>query len=42
VVRRIGVRLDLDSRVEDLSVADRQLTAICRALARDARVIFMD
>lgn len=42
VVTRIGVRLDLDSRVEDLSVADRQLTAICRALARDARVIFMD
>lgn len=42
VVARIGVRLDLDARVEDLSVADRQLTAICRALARDARVIFMD
>lgn len=42
VVARIGVRLNLDARVEDLSVADRQLTAICRALARDARVIFMD
>lgn len=42
VVSRIGVQLDLDARVEDLSVADRQLTAICRALARDARVIFMD
>lgn len=42
VVARIGVRLDLDARVEELSVADRQLTAICRALARDARVIFMD
>jgi simple sugar transport system ATP-binding protein len=41
-VSRIGVHLDLDARVEDLSVADRQLTAICRALARDARVIFMD
>ena len=42
VVRSIGVNLDLDARVEQLSVADRQLTAICRALARDARVIFMD
>ena len=42
VISRIGVRLDLDSRVEDLSVADRQLTAICRALAQEARIIFMD
>ncbi len=42
VVHRIGVTLDLDARVEQLSVADRQLTAICRALGRDARVIFMD
>lgn len=42
VVARIGVHLDLDARVEELTVADRQLTAICRALARDARVIFMD
>jgi simple sugar transport system ATP-binding protein len=42
VVDRIGVGLVLDARVEDLSVADRQLTAICRALAQDARIIFMD
>jgi len=42
VVARIDVNLDLDARVEELTVADRQLTAICRALARDARVIFMD
>ena len=41
-IERIGVDLDLDARVEDLSVADRQLTAICRALAQDARIIFMD
>jgi simple sugar transport system ATP-binding protein len=39
---RIGVSLDLDARVEALSVADRQLTAICRALAQEARIIFMD
>jgi len=42
VVSRIGVRLDLDAPVEELSVADRQLTAICRALAQEARSIFMD
>jgi simple sugar transport system ATP-binding protein len=42
VVSRIGVRLDLDAPVEELSVADRQLTAICRALAQEARIIFMD
>ncbi len=42
VVEQIGVDLDLDARVEELSVADRQLTAICRALAQDARIIFMD
>lgn len=42
IVTRIGVHLDLDARVEDLTVADRQLTAICRALAHEARVIFMD
>jgi simple sugar transport system ATP-binding protein len=42
VVSRIGIRLDLDAAVEHLSVADRQLTAICRALAQEARIIFMD
>src|SRR5207249_4778351 len=42
VVSRIGIRLDLDAAVEELSVADRQLTAICRALAQEARIIFMD
>ncbi len=42
VVAKLGVELDVDARVEDLTVAERQLTAICRALAEDARVIFMD
>ena len=42
VVAELGVDLDLDAHVEDLTVADRQLTAICRALAERARVIFMD
>ncbi|WP_142063778.1 sugar ABC transporter ATP-binding protein [Pseudonocardia kunmingensis] len=42
VVAELGVRLDLDATVEELTVADRQLTAICRALAEEARVLFMD
>jgi simple sugar transport system ATP-binding protein len=39
---RIGVSLDLDAKVASLSVATRQLVAICRALAADARLVIMD
>jgi simple sugar transport system ATP-binding protein len=42
VVSQIGATLDLDARIAELSVADRQLTAICRALQQEAKVIFMD
>ncbi|CAL8969548.1 Galactose/methyl galactoside import ATP-binding protein MglA [Propionicimonas sp. T2.31MG-18] len=42
VTATLNLDLDLDARVEDLSVADRQLTAICRSMARSARVVFMD
>ncbi|MCC6497698.1 MAG: sugar ABC transporter ATP-binding protein [Propionibacteriaceae bacterium] len=42
VTSTLNLDLDLDARVEDLSVADRQLTAICRSMARAARVVFMD
>ncbi|MCL3862080.1 sugar ABC transporter ATP-binding protein [Actinotalea sp. K2] len=42
VVERLGLRLDLDAEVQDLPVADRQLVAICRALALDVKVLFMD
>ena len=42
VVDRVGINLDLDAPVADLTVADRQLTAICRALARDPHIIFLD
>ncbi|HEY0209377.1 sugar ABC transporter ATP-binding protein [Acerihabitans sp.] len=38
----IGIRLDLDAPLETLSIAQRQLVAICRALAQDARLIIMD
>ncbi|PZG55542.1 lipase [Spongiactinospora gelatinilytica] len=39
---RLGVSLDLGERVENLPVAQRQLAAICRAFAHDAKVLFMD
>lgn len=39
---RIGVTIDLDAPVESLPVAHKQLIAICRALASNARLIIMD
>ena len=42
VLARIGVRIDLDARVETLAVADKQLVAIARALALKARLFIMD
>lgn len=42
IVAELGLSLDLTELVENLSVADKQLTAICRALVNDARVIIMD
>lgn len=42
VIARLGVQLDPAARVGDLSIAQRQLVAICRALAADARLVIMD
>lgn len=42
IVADLGLRIDLDADVEHLSVADRQLIAICRALVGEARVLIMD
>ncbi len=39
---RIGVDIPLDATVESLSVAHKQLVAIARALATEARLIIMD
>lgn len=39
---RIGEEIDLDAPVEELSLANRQLVAICRALSLDAKLLFMD
>lgn len=41
-VAQIGFEVDLDERVENLSVADRQLIAISRALLQEAKLIIMD
>jgi simple sugar transport system ATP-binding protein len=39
---KIGFAADLDELVENLSIAEKQLIAICRALLYDARIIIMD
>ncbi|MDR0584643.1 MAG: sugar ABC transporter ATP-binding protein [Treponema sp.] len=41
-IAKIGFAADLDERVENLSVAEKQLIAICRALLYNARIIIMD
>ncbi|MDC4232517.1 sugar ABC transporter ATP-binding protein [Actinomyces sp. B33] len=41
-VAKIGFDVDLDAKVADLSVADKQLVAISRALMSDAKLIIMD
>ncbi|MFQ8959005.1 MAG: ATP-binding cassette domain-containing protein, partial [Eubacterium sp.] len=38
----IGVKMDLYEKVEKLSVADKQLVAICRAINQDAKLIVLD
>lgn len=39
---RIDVDLSLDAKVSEISIADQQLVAICRALTRDVKLIIMD
>lgn len=39
---KVGVQMELDRPVGEISMAGKQITAICRALAQDARVLFMD
>ncbi len=41
-VAKINFKIDLDATVGSLSVADKQLVAICRALMSDAKLIIMD
>lgn len=42
VLKRLDFSIDLDAQVADLPVAERQITAIARGLAAEARLIFMD
>ncbi|QQP93745.1 sugar ABC transporter ATP-binding protein (plasmid) [Skermanella sp. TT6] len=42
ILARLGVTLDLDRPLRELSIAQRQVVAICRALIADARLVFMD
>ena len=39
---RLGFELDLDQPVQALSIASRQVVAICRALVAEASIVFMD
>ena len=39
---RLGFELDLDRPVQELSIANRQVVAICRALVTEASIVFMD
>ncbi|MFT3887752.1 MAG: sugar ABC transporter ATP-binding protein [Arachnia sp.] len=41
-IAKINFKVDLDARVGDLSVADKQLVAICRALLTDTKLLIMD
>jgi len=38
----INKELDLEEKVENISIANKQLVAICRALTQDAKLIIMD
>jgi len=38
----IDVSMDLDVKVQGISIANRQIIAICRALALDTKILFMD
>lgn len=41
-IAKIGVHLPLNTPAGELSVADQQLSAICRALSGDVRLLIMD
>jgi ABC-type sugar transport system ATPase subunit len=42
LLRRLGLQMEARARVEDLTLAEQQLTEIAKALARQARVLVMD
>ena len=42
LLRRLGVDFDADTPVAELSLAQRQLVEIAKALSLDARIVIMD
>lgn len=42
VMETLHVHVDPDARISDLSVADKQMVEIAKAISRDARVLIMD
>jgi ribose transport system ATP-binding protein len=42
VMETLHVRVDPDARISSLSVADKQMVEIAKAISRDARVLIMD
>ncbi|CDX29903.1 ABC transporter [Mesorhizobium sp. ORS 3359] len=42
VADRMGLAIDLKARVSDLSLADRQMVAIARAMAHEPKVLILD
>lgn len=41
-LKKIGATLNLEAPVRNLSIANKQLVAICRALSLEASILFMD
>lgn len=41
-LEKIGAKLDIHSPVRNLSIANKQLVAICRALSLETKILFMD
>lgn len=41
-MEKINIGIDLDKKVEDLSIADQQLVAICRSLIGELKLLIMD
>ncbi|BCH20417.1 sugar ABC transporter ATP-binding protein [Mesorhizobium sp. L-8-3] len=42
VAERMGLDIDLDAAIPDLSLADRQMVAIARAMAHEPKVLILD
>jgi simple sugar transport system ATP-binding protein len=42
VLERLGMTLDLDAPLNSLSIAERQVVAVARALMGEAKLVFMD